>query len=72
MKQYRFTLNIPYHLYQTHYSGTVSTVVVHSDEGLRLQLPAAKFRPFLTQTGVKGRFMLITDHNNKFIRLESL
>ncbi|WP_141138435.1 DUF2835 family protein, partial [Vibrio sp. V05_P4A8T149] len=39
---------------------------------LRLQLPASRFRPFLSQIGVKGRFRLTTDQNNKFVKLETL
>ncbi|EGR0233427.1 DUF2835 family protein, partial [Vibrio vulnificus] len=31
-----------------------------------------KFRPFLSQLGLKGRFRLTTDQNHRFIKLESL
>ncbi|OXX75079.1 hypothetical protein B9J87_01540, partial [Vibrio sp. V19_P1S1T109] len=47
-------------------------VQVYTDQGLRLQLPASRFRPFLSQIGVKGRFRLTTDQNNKFVKLETL
>ncbi|WP_117235482.1 DUF2835 domain-containing protein [Vibrio maerlii] len=72
MNHYHFSLNISYQAYIAHYSGAASNVLVTTDQGLRLQLPASRFRPFLTQMGVKGRFRLITDQNNKFIRLEAL
>ncbi|WP_112479983.1 DUF2835 domain-containing protein [Vibrio variabilis] len=72
MKHYYFTLNISYQQYLTHYTGHASSVLVYTDQGLRLQLPATRFRPFLTQLGLKGRFRLTTDQNNKFLRLESL
>ncbi|OEE39451.1 DUF2835 domain-containing protein [Vibrio ordalii] len=72
MKQYYFTLNIPYQTYLAHYSGVASSVQVYTDQGLRLQLPASRFRPFLSQIGVKGRFRLTTDQNNKFVKLETL
>ncbi|OXE29255.1 hypothetical protein CA163_29575, partial [Vibrio parahaemolyticus] len=49
-----------------------SSVQVITNNGLRLQLPAAKFRPFLSQLGVRGRFRLTTDQNNKFLKLETL
>ncbi|PSD40987.1 DUF2835 family protein, partial [Vibrio sp. V02_P2A34T13] len=49
-----------------------SSVQVYTDQGLRLQLPASRFRPFLSQIGVKGRFRLTTDQNNKFVKLETL
>ncbi|CAH0526004.1 DUF2835 domain-containing protein [Vibrio hippocampi] len=72
MNSYFFNLNIPYQTYLSHYSGQASSIVVHTDQGLRLQLPASRFRPFVTQLGLKGRFRLVTDANNKFIKLESL
>ncbi|AEH33265.1 DUF2835 family protein [Vibrio anguillarum] len=72
MKQYYFTLNISYQTYLAHYSGVASSVQVYTDQGLRLQLPASRFRPFLSQIGVKGRFRLTTDQNNKFVKLETL
>ncbi|ASF99803.1 MULTISPECIES: DUF2835 domain-containing protein [Vibrio] len=72
MKQYYFTLNISYQTYLAHYSGVASSVHVYTDQGLRLQLPASRFRPFLSQIGVKGRFRLTTDQNNKFVKLETL
>ncbi|MGC7891256.1 DUF2835 domain-containing protein [Vibrio anguillarum] len=72
MKQYYFTLNISYQTYLAHYTGVASSVQVYTDQGLRLQLPASRFRPFLSQIGVKGRFRLTTDQNNKFVKLETL
>ena len=72
MNHYYFGLNISYQSFIVHYSGAASNVQVVTDNGLRLQLPAARFRPFLSQIGVKGRFRLTTDQNNKFIKLEVL
>lgn len=72
MKHYYLTLNISYQQYLTHYTGHASSILVYTDQGLKLQLPATRFRPFLTQLGLKGRFRLTTDQNNKFLRLESL
>ncbi|MCG6268387.1 DUF2835 domain-containing protein [Vibrio furnissii] len=72
MNHYFFSLNISYQSFLSHYSGAASTVLVLTESGLRLQLPAEKFRPFLSQIGVKGRFRLTTDQNNKFLKLEVL
>ncbi len=72
MNQYFFSLNIPYQTFLSHYNGAASNVLVVTETGLRLQLPASRFRPFLSQIGLKGRFRLITDQNNKFVRLEIL
>jgi hypothetical protein len=72
MNQYTFRLNISYHTFQQHYSGAASAVLVVTEQGLKLQIPAMRLRPFLSQIGIKGRFRLTTDQNNKFVQLESL
>lgn len=72
MNSYLFRLNITYQQFLANYSGAASNVHVITTTGLRLQLPATRFRPFLTQIGVKGLFRLTTDQNNKFIKLEAL
>ncbi|GEM76958.1 DUF2835 domain-containing protein [Vibrio sagamiensis] len=72
MKQYYFSLNIPYQTFLAHYSGTAKSINVTTDKNLTLQLDAMKLRPFLSQIGLKGRFRLTTDQNNKFLKLEIL
>ncbi|WP_074190138.1 DUF2835 domain-containing protein [Vibrio antiquarius] len=72
MNYYYFNLNISYQTFLSHYSGAASVVQVVTHNGLRLQLPATRFRPFLSQLGIKGQFRLTTDQNNKFLKLETL
>lgn len=72
MNQYYFSLNIPYQTFLAHYNGAASSVMVTTDNGLRIQLPATRFRPLLSQIGLKGRFRLTIDQNNKFLKLEVL
>ncbi|MHA2828424.1 DUF2835 domain-containing protein [Vibrio harveyi] len=72
MNQYYFSLNISYQTFLSHYSGAASSVQVITDNGLSVQLDASKFRPFLSQLGIRGRFRLTTDQNNKFLKLETL
>ncbi|WP_413284455.1 DUF2835 domain-containing protein [Vibrio sp. MA40-2] len=72
MNHYTFRLDIPYHVFLQHYSGSASSVMVYTEQGLNLQIPAARLRPFLTQIGIRGRFRLTTDPDNKFVRLEVL
>ncbi|OEE62212.1 hypothetical protein A1OO_08280 [Enterovibrio norvegicus FF-33] len=67
---YLFTLDISYHTFQQHYAGVASTVVVKTDNGLTLQLPASRLRPYLSQLGLKGRFRLVVDEANRFKSLE--
>lgn len=72
MKSYTFSINITYHTFQHHYSGAASTVLVVTDNGLRLQLPASRLRPFLSQLGVKGRFRLKVNAQSRFESLEQI
>ncbi|PNM58338.1 DUF2835 family protein [Vibrio mimicus] len=72
MNYYFFSLNISYQTFVAHYSGAASSVMVTTEQGLKLQLPATRLRPFLSQIGVKGRFRLTTDQNNRFVKLEVL
>ncbi len=69
---YLFSLDISYQVFSQHYSGAASTVVVKTDNGLTLQLPASRLRPYLSQLGVKGRFRLTVDVNNRFKSLEQI
>ncbi|PSW06293.1 DUF2835 domain-containing protein [Photobacterium lipolyticum] len=70
MTTYTFSLNITYQSFLNHYSGAASTVIVVTDHGLKLQLPASRFRPFLSQLGVKGYFRVVVNHQNKIEIIE--
>ncbi|MGF1718188.1 DUF2835 domain-containing protein [Photobacterium chitinilyticum] len=72
MKSYTFSVYISYQSYLNHYSGAASTVVVVTDNGLKLQLPASRFRPFLSQLGVKGRFRITVNNQNRLDVLERI
>jgi Protein of unknown function (DUF2835) len=72
MTTYTFSMNISYQSYLNHYSGAASTVLVVTDSGLKLQLPASRFRPFLSQLGVRGRFRIVVNAQNKFEKIEQI
>ena len=72
MKSYTFSLSVNYQQFLHHYSGAASNVVLMTDCGLRLQLPAVRLRPFLGHSGIYGRFRLHVDANNKFQRIEKI
>ena len=72
MKNYTFSVNISYQAYLNHYSGAASTVLVVTDNGLKLQMPASRFRPFLSQLGVKGRFRVSVNAQNRLETLERI
>lgn len=69
---YRFRIALSYQQYLHYYQGHVQAIVVRSDEGLRLQLPAARLRPFVTAMGIHGRFELELDALNQTQRLERI
>lgn len=70
MPRYEFSLNIPAEEFLRVYQGTVSHVVVRATTGQRVQVPAARFRPFVTPEGVAGRFVLTCDENHKCLDLQ--
>ncbi|CAG9001316.1 MAG: hypothetical protein CENE_03334 [Candidatus Celerinatantimonas neptuna] len=72
MKQYFFNIHIYYDDFLRVYQGNAKNVVIKCDEGLIIQLPAHHFLPYVTQIGIRGRFILTTDNFNKFISLEKI
>ena len=51
------------------YQGRARYIVVETDRGLKLQLPAANFRAHVTANGIHGRFVVEVDEDNKLKRL---
>ncbi|WP_087017843.1 DUF2835 family protein [Thaumasiovibrio subtropicus] len=72
MKAYTFRISISYHLFMQHYNGVAKTVLIECEQGLRLQLPATRFRPYLTHAGINGRFRIIIDENNRIKQMDRL
>lgn len=54
------------------YAGKVQYVVVTEDDGRTIQLPLSRFRPFMTTTGLRGRFRLLLGENNRFVDLQQV
>ena len=71
-KQFYFSLQISQQQYLQYYQGTANTVQVVSESGQKVKFPAIRLRPFLTHTGIHGRFRLTIDNNNRFIDLQRL
>jgi hypothetical protein len=72
VKQYHFTIALTAEEFKLAYSGSVKNVIVQTIEGARVQIPVMRLQPFLLPGGVHGKFRLIIDQNNKFVRLERL
>ncbi len=69
MNNYYFRLNISYQAFEQLYRTPNTVVKVRDEAGRMLQIPAMRFVPFFSQLGVRGRFQLILDENNKFQQL---
>ncbi len=54
------------------YRGQARYILVESDQGLKLQLPAANFRTYVTAEGIRGRFKVKIDAKNKILTLRKV
>ena len=72
MKCYTFSIAVTYQQFLQHYSGAASSVLLMTDCGLKLQLPAVRLRPFLRQSGIHGRFKVTVNALNKFHTIEQI
>ena len=72
MTTYYFSMALSAEKCKRYYAGEVFYVVVTEDGGKTIQLPVSRFRPFMALHGLRGRFRLILDSGNKFVRLEKL
>jgi hypothetical protein len=72
MRTIRFTLAISSEDYLRFYQGNARSVAACADDGRRIKFPAEHLRPFVMHDGVRGRFELMFDANNKFIALRKI
>jgi hypothetical protein len=70
MRRFEFSVRVSADEFVRVYQGAVSHLVVRAVTGERVQIPAARFRPFVTPDGVTGRFVLLCDENNKCLDLQ--
>ncbi len=72
MAKLRFSLNITAEEYLQFYRGTAASVLTVTDSGQQLQFPAAELRPYVSHTGIHGRFEIEFNERNKLQRLTRL
>ena len=65
-----FGLSVSYDDYLSFYQGIASRVRLRADNGQIIVFPASRLKPFLSHSGVHGRFVITYDENNKFVSLE--
>ena len=66
---FEFSINLSAEKTQHIYQGQARYILVYTDDGVSLQLPAINFRQYVTDRGIQGRFKVEIDDNNKIIRL---
>jgi len=72
MRNFEFTMALSAQKTQSIYQGQARYIVVESDQGLKLQLPAVNFRSYVTAQGIHGRFKVEIDPDNKIRALRKL
>lgn len=58
--------------YQRLYQGVVRDVLAQSIDGRRVRFPAAILRPYVTHSGISGRFRIVFDEQNRFQAIEKI
>ena len=72
MQIFYFTLSLKYELCEQLYIPGINSVVMKADNGKRIQLPVRNLRPHVSPIGIKGRFRLTIDNNNKIKTFEKI
>ena len=72
MRQFEFSLALSAQKTETIYQGRAGYILVESEEGLKLQLPASNFREFVGSDGIHGRFRVDIDADNRIKHLQRL
>lgn len=70
MKRYLFIISLSYAECESLYFTTVKTVVVTATTGERVQIPSIRLRPFVEPMGIKGKFCLTVNGENKILSFE--
>lgn len=68
----RFRIDISKDAYLRYYQGNAKYILVRAEDGRRVQLPAHNFRQFIQPDGLRGRFEVELDSNNKLIKLSKI
>jgi hypothetical protein len=72
MHKFEFDMALSAQKTQTIYEGQARYILVETDRGLKLQLPAANFYRYVTADGIQGRFSVKIDADNKIIKMRKI
>lgn len=67
-----FYLNLSYDKFLHVYKGHAKHVVTKANDGRTLQFPAEILKPYLTPSGIQGKFIIYFNDQNKFQSLEKI
>ncbi len=68
-----FRLALEWHDVEAYYQGRMPRIAVRAEDGRRVVFPTSALRPFLSQSGVHGRFeMRYRSDDDKLIELRRL
>ncbi|MFB9885888.1 DUF2835 family protein [Balneatrix alpica] len=70
--RYRFYVGLSYDDFMLIYRGQARAVVVQTESGLSLRIPAERFRPFVSHSGIQGWFELEADEQHRFVAMRAL
>ena len=66
----RFSISLSYDEAKVFYTGSKNRVQVTALDGKKINLPWSALRPYLSTTGIQGRFTITYDGNGKLVSLE--
>lgn len=69
MRIFEFSMALPTQKTRAIYAGRARFILVETDQGLKLQLPAANFLDYVSAEGIQGRFSVSIDDDNKILAL---
>lgn len=72
MRRYELDLHIPAEELLRYYRGAASAVAAVDRQGRSIRFPASALRPFVTSSGIHGRFSLQVDEANRLRRIVRL
>jgi hypothetical protein len=72
MTAYEFSLSLSAAETERIYRGDGRFILVETDSGLSLRLPASNFRRFVDANGVHGRFRVRVDASSQLLELDRL
>ena len=71
-RSYEFSIRLSAEEIRSIYQGQARYLLVTTDDGTKLQLPAQNFRRYVTNDGISGRFRVEIDKDNKILQLGQL